>query len=210
MRNSILFPAICFIMAAPALAIDPPEYPLEQADVFDDPATDPKPEGNPGEWVTPMDYPSAALREELEGAVGFRLIVDQNGKPSNCLITSSSGYGLLDDGACNSLMKRGKFTPATDKGGRPVVGAWNSSVRWQIPQNTIISIPPSEFWTVTYVVEEDGRVSSCKMEKAEGQAEFYDFCGQLPSFYPGTDESGEPVRKKIRILHRVVHEDVQQ
>jgi hypothetical protein len=90
-----LFPAICFVMAAPALAIDPPEYPLEQADVFDDPGTDPKPEGNPGEWVTPMDYPSAALREELEGAVGFRLIVDQNGKPSNCLITSSGALRFL-------------------------------------------------------------------------------------------------------------------
>jgi protein TonB len=105
------------IMAAPALAIDPPEYPLEQADVFDDPATDPKPEVNPGEWVSPMDYPSAALREELEGVVGFRLIVDKNGKPSNCLITSSSGYGLLNDSACNSLIKCARSTPATDGGG---------------------------------------------------------------------------------------------
>jgi periplasmic protein TonB len=93
-----------------------------------------KPAGNPGEWVTPNDYPSRALQQEREGTTGFRLTISENGRPLFCSITSSSGHDDLDTATCKALMRNARFNPALDASGKAVVSSYASRVRWQIPR----------------------------------------------------------------------------
>lgn len=115
-------PAPAPIVAPAAPPAPPPPPPPKQA----------VPKGNPGGWVTNDDYPTRAMREERQGTTGFRLTVGPDGRPTDCTITSSSGSPDLDSTACSLLMRRAKFTPATQDG-KPVTGTWSSRFRWVIP-----------------------------------------------------------------------------
>ena len=95
------------------------------------PPTKPKAKGSPGNWVPESQYPRAALREKREGRVGFTLAVGANGRPTGCTVTSSSGHADLDAAACDNLMKRAKFDPATEDG-QAVAGSYSNVVTWQI------------------------------------------------------------------------------
>ncbi|MFZ5747429.1 MAG: energy transducer TonB [Pseudomonadota bacterium] len=93
-----------------------------------------KPRTAPGSWVTDDDYPSAAIRAEEQGTVGFRLDVDASGKVTNCTVTSSSGSSLLDNTACSLLKRRARFSPAEDANGNKIPAAFNSKIRWDLPR----------------------------------------------------------------------------
>ena len=112
---------------APVAAPPPPPAPKQAAKAA-------QPRGNPGNWVTPDDYPSRALREERAGTTGFRLAIDANGKVTDCQITSSSGHGDLDAEACKMLMRRARFRPAEDSSGNAMASSYASRVVWQIPR----------------------------------------------------------------------------
>lgn len=90
---------------------------------------------NKSQWVTPEDYPSQALRKGEGGTVGFRLIVDTDGRVEACTVTASSGSDELDAAACSYLSRRAIFTPARDAAGRPVRGAYASHMAWTVPKN---------------------------------------------------------------------------
>lgn len=94
---------------------------------------DAEPRGNPGNWATPNDYPSRALREEREGSTAFRVNIDASGRVTSCQVTRSSGHSDLDDATCKNIQRRARFRPATDGNGNEVSGTWSSQVRWQIP-----------------------------------------------------------------------------
>ena len=87
----------------------------------------------PGDWVTSYDYPSPALRKELEGKTSFTLSLDKAGKIGQCKIIRSSGVQLLDEATCAIIKRRAQFQPALDSEGKAVEDSWTSSVRWQIP-----------------------------------------------------------------------------
>ena len=134
-----------------------------------------KPDGNPGNWVPASSYPSDALRFGSEGTVSFTLAVGADGKPSQCTVTSSSGHDSLDWAACENLMRRAQFTPATNKEGEAVASRYSNRVRWTIPDK---SRPRSIFDTfrigdqtpysvATYldvVVNADGSIESCDFD----------------------------------------------
>lgn len=92
------------------------------------------PAGNPGKWVLPGDYPTAALREERSGTVGFQLEISATGEVIACNISESSGQADLDEAACSALMRRARFNPAQDASGEPVRSSFINRVRWEIPQ----------------------------------------------------------------------------
>ncbi len=94
----------------------------------------PKPDHSPGRWVTAYDYPTEALRKDLEGTTRFMLLVDREGRTENCVILQSSGHQSLDDQACKLLEKRARFIPALDEKGERVTSTWISAVRWQVPR----------------------------------------------------------------------------
>jgi TonB family protein len=94
------------------------------------------PMNNPGGWVETDDYPSAALRQELEGTSGFVLSVGADGRVLDCSITASSGSADLDLATCNNILKRARFYPATDTKGKPIAASYANRVTWRIPQDS--------------------------------------------------------------------------
>jgi periplasmic protein TonB len=92
------------------------------------------PRGNPGNWVTPNDYPTRDIRQGNEGTALFRLAIDANGQITGCEITRSSGHPGLDAATCNRISHRGRFEPARDASGERVVGKYNGSIKWVIPR----------------------------------------------------------------------------
>ena len=116
--------------APPGPAAAPPPPP--PAPKFSPKAAQPK--GNPGSWATTNDYPTRALREEREGVTGFRVTVGTDGRATGCDVTSSSGSADLDQATCSNVMRRARFTPATDGEGNPTTGSYSSRVRWVIPK----------------------------------------------------------------------------
>ncbi|MGN6495720.1 MAG: energy transducer TonB [Tsuneonella sp.] len=94
------------------------------------------PKGNPAEWFSSNDYPTEMLREGMEGLVQFRVMVDQNGKPTGCHIQKSTRPQGFDDAVCKALMEKGEFEPALDRAGQPVASYYHSAVRFDIPTAT--------------------------------------------------------------------------
>ena len=78
------------------------------------------------------NYPSRALREEVEGTVGVSVTVGANGRVSGCRVSRSSGSSVLDDAACKSMTRYARFDPALNDAGNPVSGSWSTSIRYQI------------------------------------------------------------------------------
>jgi TonB family protein len=93
------------------------------------------PANNPGDWVTPDDYPPDALRSNQSGVSAFTVDIDATGAPTRCKITSSSGSASLDEAACRDIVARARFTPAADRKGHAIASSYSSAVRWSIPQD---------------------------------------------------------------------------
>lgn len=85
-------------------------------------------------WTTEGDYPAKALREKREGTVHFSVLVGSDGKGKSCSVTQSSGSPDLDAASCEMVMRRGRWTPATDTQGIPVEATFSSKFVWKIPR----------------------------------------------------------------------------
>jgi TonB family protein len=102
-----------------------------------------QPRGNPGFWVSTADYPASALAAQQEGTTSFRLIIGPDGKPTECIITQSSGVAALDGATCSNAQRRARFTPALDSVGNPTIGSYSNRVTWRIPK-TVSTISMGE------------------------------------------------------------------
>lgn len=81
------------------------------------------------------DYPSQALSKGQQGVTGFILLIDEQGRPRDCMVEQTSGIATLDIMACLVFKKSGKFSPALDRAGKPVKGAFSQRVKWVLPDN---------------------------------------------------------------------------
>lgn len=88
------------------------------------------PVGSPGRWAGSGDFPKAALANGQSGRVKFRLDVDESGAVTNCVVLEQTKPTEFARISCQILVKRGKFTPALDKEGKPVRSFWVSSIVW--------------------------------------------------------------------------------
>ncbi|WP_174291363.1 TonB family protein [Sphingomonas bacterium] len=86
-----------------------------------------------GQWFGADAYPPDAVTANEQGRVGAQLTVDATGKPTGCVVSSSSGSFALDSGTCGIAMAHLTFKPATDVGGQPIAGVYPFAVRWVIP-----------------------------------------------------------------------------
>jgi periplasmic protein TonB len=128
-------PPVVTVPVAPPVVITPKAPPAPPPPPAPSQAVGAKPKGNPGDWVTPDDYPPSALRQEEQGVTGFKLDVGPDGKVTGCTVTKSSGFSDLDETACRLLPRRGRFSPAKDAAGNGMATTYSSSVRWQIPKD---------------------------------------------------------------------------
>ena len=116
-------PAPIFTTAAPA----PPPPPVASK------ARGAKPKGQ-GSWAARIqdNYPSAALRKEIEGTVAVRVTVGPDGRVSGCTVSGSSGSGDLDSAACDGMTRYARFEPALDAGGSPTTGSFSTRIVYKI------------------------------------------------------------------------------
>lgn len=79
------------------------------------------------------DYPSQASSRNQQGTTGIMLLIDEQGRLRDCMVEQTSGIATLDIMACLVIRKRGKFSPALDRAGKPVKGAYSQRIRWVLP-----------------------------------------------------------------------------
>jgi len=92
-----------------------------------------RPSNSSAGWISTNDYPRGPLMNEIEGAVGYRLVIGTNGRVASCELTRPSGNRALDDATCRLITSRARFDSATDESGSKVMGTYTGSVRWEIP-----------------------------------------------------------------------------
>jgi protein TonB len=172
----------------------------------------PKPLGHPGEWASDLDYPKNALRIGATGYVLFQLSVAANGKPTACEVVSSSKNADLDKTACDLVMARARFSPATDEDGKPVAGLFRSTIRWQIPEGNPPMPAPSRL-SVAYDVLPNGSVVNCSvtvtgvmLTKIPDNPQ--SLCAGRGPFARSLDAQGKPIKKHVVEELSVVIEDV--
>jgi len=159
------------------------------------------PANDPGQWVTPDDYPSYSLYEDEEGTTKFVLRVGKDGLVKGCSIRESSGHTLLDDAACALITERARFRPAKDGNGRVIEASYSSSVRWLIGAGR----HPEPFaTTIVFTVGIDGSISDCEAEISGIRTDRADIGNRICAQYsnalePYTDSAGNPVAKRVTL-----------
>lgn len=132
------------------------------------------------DWITPEDYPIAALRGDRSGHTAFRLSVLPSGKPFRCDVTSPSGWKDLDQQTCRLIMKRARFEPIFDPTGAPAYLVYRNANSFWIPGGppaptpkpslvdialSVKALPtglssPTEV-NLAYTVDPAGRIADC-------------------------------------------------
>ena len=85
------------------------------------PATD------PADWVTLEDLGQF----KSGGTTEFDVMVNVDGRPVKCVVTSSSGNLSLDGAICRALMQRARFRSAADAERMALPSIWADRVRWR-------------------------------------------------------------------------------
>jgi hypothetical protein len=102
-------------------------------------------------WITSDDYPSRALRDELQGTVAYTLTVGVNGRVQSCemtknenptFMTSVNDVPELNNATCRNITRRARFIPSTDAEGRPLLANYSGRVRWALPYDPPPPLPP--------------------------------------------------------------------
>ncbi|HKT15813.1 MAG TPA: energy transducer TonB, partial [Allosphingosinicella sp.] len=78
------------------------------------------------------DYPRWAGEAGIGGTVSVRYAVETDGRPSDCVVTGSSGDASLDETTCRLILKRFRFKPSLDRAGRPVRAYIVENHSWMI------------------------------------------------------------------------------
>jgi protein TonB len=120
--------------APPALRIPPPAPPAAPPAPPPPPsqARPARPDGQE-RWQRRIieNYPSRALRREIEGTVGVSVTVGADGRVSACRVTRSADP-ILDEAACADMTRYARFEPALDAAGNPTTGSWSTNIVYQI------------------------------------------------------------------------------
>lgn len=120
--------------APPALRIPPPAPPAPPP-APPPPPSQARPASPDGQarWTRRIieNYPSRALRREIEGTVGVSVTVGADGRVASCRVTRSADP-ILDEAACADLTRYARFNPALNDAGNPTTGSWSTNIVYQI------------------------------------------------------------------------------
>ena len=78
------------------------------------------------------NYPFGALRAMVEGTVGVRVDIAPTGNIMRCGVTASSGSAILDNGACEAMVRFAQFEPARDANGDPIEGSYATRITYKM------------------------------------------------------------------------------
>lgn len=91
-----------------------------------------KPLTDPGGWITDLDYPAVARREDVQGRTWVLMRIATDGSVDDCRLVLTSGNDALDEATCRTLRKRARFAPAMDSRRQPVVSHKLQTVNWTL------------------------------------------------------------------------------
>ena len=91
----------------------------------------PKPVGDASGWLVPDDINRGGTGS-FSGMVVARLTIGMDGRVEGCALVDSSHNTKFDAVACPRLTERARYTPATDKTGKPVRSAVVFATSWRI------------------------------------------------------------------------------
>ena len=126
--------------APPARIVPPPARPAPPAPPPAAPPPPPAvdrsraaaPDGQ-GRWARRIqeNYPSRALRREIQGTVGVAGTVGPDGRVTSCRVTRPADPEL-DAAACDGMQRYARYTPALDRDGNPTNGTFSTSIVYQL------------------------------------------------------------------------------
>jgi hypothetical protein len=79
-------------------------------------------------WFHSSDYP----KSDGQSVVAYRLLVDANGKPTQCTPLTHFKAPEFPKAVCDILMSRGRFEPAELADGTKVASYYAGTIRWRI------------------------------------------------------------------------------
>lgn len=92
-------------------------------------------------WISSSDYPPAALREQREGHVRYKLTINPPGRVIDCQIVASSGHADLDERTCLLLYRRARFVEEKGFGGPRF---FEGALAWETPKQMQRPAPASK------------------------------------------------------------------
>lgn len=78
------------------------------------------------------NYPSRAVRQEIEGNVGVSVSIGPDGRVTACSVSSSSGSDILDEAACDGMQRYARYNAALDDAGNPTTGRDSMTIVYQL------------------------------------------------------------------------------
>ena len=157
---------------------------------------------DPGEWVTPKDYPTMSLLNGSVGVTTFRLQVNELGEPEGCTIVETSGFEELDARTCEVVTDRARFRPPLNDKGEQVESTYTNRVRWVLPNGDQFRPGQLPKFIVESIIETTGVISSCVVtQRSDVFATMPSPCRQIlgrQAYDPA--EHPESARLKMRIV----------
>ena len=89
---------------------------------------------NPRAWAGRIheNYPVEAREQGWEGGVALTVTVAPDGRASDCKVTQSSGYAVLDKAACTGMLRYSRFDPALDRDGRTIASTFSTRITYRL------------------------------------------------------------------------------
>ena len=88
-------------------------------------------------------YPPRALAAREQGVVGFSVKLDKDGQPTECQVTRSSGFPLLDQETCQIITLHAVFKP-TGPISNSQVSTHQGAINWQLPATAKSAAAPAK------------------------------------------------------------------
>lgn len=115
-------------------------------------------------------YPPEALARGEQGVVGFKLKLDQDGNPTSCEVTQSSGYASLDGQTCRLILDHAEFKGVRDTSGNKVSAQYVGAVNWKLPNGQAAPAPAK----TTMASADDPNKLICKRQLKTGTLASYE------------------------------------
>lgn len=94
----------------------------------------PLPATSPGTWFMSTDYPTDLANALKTGGVFARLDINERGEITGCHTMEAGGDAKFQALTCALAQKKGRFTPAIAKSGKPIATYYPLRVTWSVSQ----------------------------------------------------------------------------
>ncbi|MBT2135197.1 hypothetical protein KK137_12745 [Croceibacterium sp. LX-88] len=79
-------------------------------------------------WIDPGSFPWEYLRSYQSVVLNLRLLVDDGGMPTDCIVQAPQFERAASEIACRTMMANARFEPALDAEGEPVASYYTTSI----------------------------------------------------------------------------------